>query len=130
MKMLVGKTRYLSYFTNLSRDLPPPVQRTHNATRNLGYMGMQQKLNCLEIFCRAVHSVYYYNYCVMKYKKNLYKIIQIYTYLYYTKFANFANYIFRILQHLANQNFAILLILVCSFWEYTFFAKIKISVGL
>jgi hypothetical protein len=34
MKMLVGKTRYLSYFTNLSRDLPPPVQRTtHKAQK-------------------------------------------------------------------------------------------------
>jgi hypothetical protein len=26
IKMLVGKTRYLSCFTNRSRDLPPPVQ--------------------------------------------------------------------------------------------------------
>ena len=33
--MLVN-TQYLSYFTNLSRDLPPPVQRTTTRrTRNL-----------------------------------------------------------------------------------------------
>ena len=35
--MLVN-TRYLSYFTNLSRDLPPPVQRTtHNAQPQGGH---------------------------------------------------------------------------------------------